>query len=77
MGQIKNISNTSWYEKKPMFSPDGTNIIYQSWQYSNVEIFFTHLIENNQVNISKSPGDDIIHWGMPFSPDGQQIIFFK
>ncbi len=71
----KNISNSSWYEKKPMFSPDGTNIIYQSWQYSNVEIFFTHLMEGNQVNISKSPGDDIIHWGMPFSPDGQQIIF--
>ena len=22
----KNISNSSWYEKKPMFSPDGTNI---------------------------------------------------
>ena len=71
----KNISNSPWYEKKPMFSPDGTNIIYQSWQYSNVEIFFTHLMEGNQVNISKSPGDDIIHWGMPFSPDGQQIIF--
>ena len=41
----KNISKTNWYEKKPMFSPDGTNIIYQSWQYDNSEIFFTHLVE--------------------------------
>ena len=71
----KNISNTGWYEKKPMFSPDGTNIIYQSWQYNNVEIFFTHLIEGNQVNITKSIGDDIIHWGNTFSPNGNQIIF--
>jgi len=71
----KNISNTPWYEKKPMFSPDGTNIIYQSWQYNNVEIFFTHILEGNQVNITKSIGDDIIHWGNTFSPNGNQIIF--
>ena len=71
----KNISNTAWYEKKPMFSPDGTNIIYQSWQYNNVEIFFTHILEGNQVNITKSIGDDIIHWGNTFSPNGNQIIF--
>jgi len=71
----RNISNTPWYEKKPMFSPDGTNIIYQSWQYNNIEIFFSHLLEGNQVNITKSSGDDIIHWGSPFTPNGDQIIF--
>ena len=71
----KNISNTSWYEKKPIFSPDGSNIIYQSWKYNNAEIFFTHLIEGNQENISKSGGDDLIFFGNPFTPDGQQIIF--
>ena len=38
----KNISNTSWYEKKPIFSPDGSNIIYQSWRYGDAEIFFTN-----------------------------------
>ena len=71
----KNISNTSWHEKKPIFSPDGSNIIYQSWKYSNAEIFFTHLVEGNQENISKSAGDDLIFFGNPFTPDGQQIVF--
>ena len=52
----RNISNTGWYEKKPMYSPDGTNIIYQSWQYGNMDIYFTHLLEGNQMNISKSVG---------------------
>ncbi len=71
----KNISNTSWYEKKPMYTPDGSSIIFQSWKYDNVEIFFSHLLEDNQVNITKSPGDDILHWGSPFSPSGDSFVF--
>ena len=71
----KNISNTPWYEKMPIYSPDGTNIIYQSWKNSNMEIYFTHLMEGNQVNISNSKGDDVIHKGNPFMRDGKEIVF--
>ena len=70
----KNISNTPWYEKMPIYSPDGTNIIYQSWKNSNMEIYFTHLMEGNQVNISNSKGDDVIHKGNPFMRDGKEIV---
>ena len=59
---------------KPMFSPDGTNIIYQPGNIVMLK-YFSPFDRGNQVNISKSLGDDIIHWDALFSRRANN--FFK
>ena len=72
----KNITNTSWYEKYPQFSPDGSFIIYQSWKRGKMEIFFTNLLDENKINLTRnSNSHDVISHGNAISPDGQKIIF--
>tara|TARA_B110000438_G_scaffold301275_1_gene355743 strand:- start:438 stop:1517 length:1080 start_codon:yes stop_codon:yes gene_type:complete len=72
----KNITNTSFYEKNPQFSPDGSFILYQGWKRGKMEIFFVNLLENNNINISKnSSSNDIISQGNAISPDGQKVVF--
>lgn len=72
----RNLTNTTWYEKYPQFSPDGSFIIYQAWQKGKMEIFFTNLLDENKINITKNiSSHDIISHGNSFSPDGQKIVF--
>jgi Tol biopolymer transport system component len=72
----KNITNTSWYEKYPQFSPDGSFIIYQAWQKGKMEIFIINILEENKINLTRGPNShDIISHGNSISPDGQKIVF--
>ena len=51
-------------------------IIYQGWQKGKMEIFFSNILDKNNINISQNvSSNDIISHGNAFSPDGQQIIF--
>ena len=72
----KNITNTPSYEKYPQFSPDGSFIIYQAWQKGKMEIFFSSILDENNVNLTRNPqSHDIISHGNAISPDGQKIVF--
>ena len=72
----KNITNSKGYEKYPQFSPDGSFIIYQAWQKGKQEIYFSNLLDNNNINLTNNPkANDIISKGNSISPDVQKIVF--
>lgn len=72
----RNITNTSYYEKYPQFSPDGSFVIYQAWRQGKMEIFFSNLLDQNNINISRNASShDIMPHGNAVSPDGQRVIF--
>jgi Tol biopolymer transport system component len=71
-----NITNSPWYEKNPQFSPDGSFIIYQAWEKGKMEIFFTNLLDENNINLTRDTQfHDIMSQGNAISPDGQKIVF--
>ena len=71
-----NLTNTTYYEKYPQFSPDGSFIIYQAWQKGKMEIFFSNLLDGNNINLTRNVSShDIISHGNAISPDGQKIVF--
>ena len=72
----KNITNSPWYEKNPQFSPDGSFILYQAWQKGRMEIFFSNLLDKNNINLTRNAtSHDIISEGNIISPDGQKVVF--
>ena len=72
----KNLTNTPYYEKYPKFSPDGSFIIYQAWQKGKMEIFFSNLLDANNINITRNVKyNDILSHGNSMTPDGQKIVF--
>ena len=72
----KNITNSPWYEKYPQFSPDGSFIIYQAWQRGKMEIFFSNILDENNINLTQNTqSHDIMSHGNAISPDGQKIVF--
>jgi Tol biopolymer transport system component len=71
-----NITNSPWYEKYPQFSPDGSFIIYQAWQNGKMEIFFTNLLDGNNINLTRNTqSHDIMSHGNVLTPDNQKIVF--
>ena len=72
----RNITNTPVYEKYPQFSPDGSFLIYQGWQKGKMEIFFSNLLDQNNINITRNiASHDLIPHGNAISPDGQRVVF--
>ena len=72
----QNLTNSTYYEKHPQFSPDGSFIIFQAWQKGKMEIFFSNLLDGNIINLTKNTAShDIIPQGNAFSPDEQEIVF--
>ena len=72
----KNLTNTPYYEKNPQFSPDGSFIIYQAWQNGRMEIFFSNLLDKNNINLTRNTtSHDILPIGNALSPDGSKIVF--
>ena len=71
-----NLTNSNYYEKYPQFSPDGSFIIYQGWKKGKMEIFFSNILDENNINLTNNSfSNDIISHGNSFSPDGQKIVF--
>ncbi len=72
----RNLTSRPGYEILPQFSPDGSFIIFQSWQFGVKEIFFINLLEEIEINLTRSPkSNDILTDGNVFSPDGRKIVF--
>ncbi len=71
-GDLQRLTSTGSVDEQPSWSPDGSQIAYQSDLSGDVEI---HVMDSNGGNIEQlthSPGED---WSPAWSPDGSQIAF--
>ncbi len=56
----------------PMWSPDGTKIVFHSGRDENIEIYVMDANGDNQTRLTKDPAQDS---SPEWSPDGTQIVF--
>jgi len=55
---LTNLTNNSYYDHLPEFSPDGSKIVFTSSRDGNSEIYIMNSDGSNQINLSNSPGND-------------------
>jgi alpha-tubulin suppressor-like RCC1 family protein/Tol biopolymer transport system component/subtilisin family serine protease len=74
-GSTVRLTNNSWSEQMPVYSPDGRKIAFVSDRHGDIynnEIYVMNADGTNPVRLTNSPGWD----GSPsWSPNGTQIIF--
>jgi Tol biopolymer transport system component len=70
--QIIDLESSYGINGIPVWSPDGTMIIYVSGQDGNPEIYSASADWSNIRNLTNDPGDDI---DSSWSPDGKRILF--
>ena len=76
-GQNKrNLTARPGYEIMPKFSPDGSFIIFQSWQFGVKEIFFINLLEGNEINLTRVAKNVMIYYQkvMRFHPMDRKLF---
>lgn len=64
----------------PMFSPDGTQVVFQSNRTGNVELYAMKADGSGVRRLTDSPGDDgHPHWSAygALSPDGRSVAYRK
>lgn len=66
-----NLTQTSTWEMRPSFSPDGQRSAFESNRSGQFELYAVDLDGENLVQLTDSPGNG----HAVFSPDGQQIAF--
>lgn len=69
---IVNITNSAGDDKRPKWSPDGTQIAFDSNRTGNQEIFLMNPDGSNLRNITNNSATDL---RASWSPDGSQIVF--
>lgn len=66
------LTNSPFGEWRPIWSPDGTQILYHSKQDGNWELYVMDANGENKVNLTNHPSSDrFADW----SPDGSRIVF--
>ncbi|MCC6220981.1 MAG: PD40 domain-containing protein [Deltaproteobacteria bacterium] len=66
------VIETSGNDTYPSWSPDGTEILYESDESGNLEIYIARSDGSNVRNLTRNPATDKNpHW----SPDGKRIVF--
>ena len=61
------------YNGYPRWSPDNTQIVYDSGRTGDVEVWIINSDGTGNTNLTNSPGTD--DWLPSFSPDGRLIVF--
>ena len=69
-----NLSNQLGNDLYPEFSPTGLEIVFESLQNDNYEIFSVDTLGNNRTNLTESIGQDR---KPKFSSDGRHIVFWS
>jgi len=69
---LTNITQTSWGDSRPDFSPNGQKIAYTSSRTGNPEIWVMNADGTNPVQITDHPAADA---APDWSPNGQKILF--
>ena len=59
-------------DRAPVFSPDGTRIVFDSTRDGNTEIYLMNADGSDERRLTSDDADD---WGATWSPDGTQIAF--
>lgn len=71
---VTNISQSPEYEGEPVWSPDGTKIVFISLRDGNSEIYSMNADGTAQTRLTTDPAvDELPSW----SPDGTKIIFYS
>ena len=69
---LTNVTQTTWPEARPDFSPNGQKIAYQSSRTGNQEIWVMNDDGSNPVQVTNHPTPD---QAPDWSPNGQRILF--
>ena len=71
---LKNISNSKRHEWTPSFSPDGSKLLFSSYEQSNdnFDIYIYSFDEKTLQNLTNKNGYEL---NPQFSPDGSFIIY--
>ena len=59
-------------DRAPVYSPDGSMILFDSTRDGNTEIYLLELATMGERRLTNDPGED---WGASWSPDGTRIAF--
>jgi Tol biopolymer transport system component len=59
-------------DRAPVYSPNGSRILFDSTRDGNTEIYVMNADGSNQRRLTDDDGED---WGATWSPDGSQIAF--
>ena len=71
--QIQLTSDGSTQQYYPVFSPDGTKILYTNWEFSGHPMRIMNIDGSNDHAINMSSGDNLVRMAV-FNPDGTKII---
>ncbi len=68
---VKQLTTDPGYDAEPMWSPDGSRILFITDRLTNFEIFSIDPDGSGDMNVSNSPGHD---GAIGYTPNGQQIF---
>jgi Tol biopolymer transport system component len=71
-GSPRQLSDNPADDRAPVYSPDGSMIIFDSTRDGNTEIYALDLASGAERRLTVEPGED---WGATWSPDGTHIAF--
>jgi len=69
---LKKLTDNSWDDEYPKWSPDGKRIAFTANPKGNYDLFIMQADGSNIVQVTTSPKDDIEH---AWFPDGKKIAF--
>jgi TolB protein len=71
-GLPERLTDSAGDDRAPVYSPDGTRILFDSTRDGNTEIYVMNADGSNERRLTNDEGDD---WGASWSPDGRQVAF--
>jgi Tol biopolymer transport system component len=71
-GEPQRLTDSPGDDRAPVFSPDGTHILFDSTRDGNTEIYVMNADGSDERRITTDEGED---WGASWSPDGSHIAF--
>jgi Tol biopolymer transport system component len=71
-GSPLKLTDSEGDDRAPVYSPDGSRILFDSTRDGNTEIYVMNADGSNQRRLTIDDGED---WGATWSPDGRQIAF--
>jgi Tol biopolymer transport system component len=75
---LTQLTNNTASDTQPNFSPDGSQIAFQSTRDGNFEIYVMNKDGTGQTNLTKDPADKVDSDRFPaWSPDGTKIAFTR
>jgi len=71
-GEPQRLTDSAGDDRAPVFSPDGTLVLFDSTRDGNTEIYVMNADGSDERRITNDEGED---WGASWSPDGRHIAF--